>query len=490
MRSEEKLTLFQKAATSVKWTFLGNLLPRSISPVSTLVLAAILSPSDFGTVAVSTLVIALSQVLVGLGLGPAVVQRRTMVDEAAAASFWMSLSVAAVLYVILWFSAPWVARIYHIPLVTDVVRVSGISLILFAVGTIPSALLQRDLEFRKIFWVESLSQVTGVVVSLFLALRGGGVWALVLGPLSGVAVRSASAWGISGWCPSLSINRAVIGPLTGFGFWMMGSGFLSWLFLYADNAIAGYFFGGTGLGIYSLGFNISNLLPGLVVPALSAIAYPTFCELQADRQEVGRRLLQLQSLTAAALFPMCFGISAVAVPAFTLLYGARWQGLGEVIRMLAILPGALQIWSFNADAYRAIGRPDLWAKLSGLNILLLLPLLWLAGPYGLRTFTLARFAGAAVYPLLNIAMGGPALGISTRDQLRVLAKPFGCTTAMYLAATLMVKIMSPFDGINGWLKLFGVIAVSAYVYLVLLRITGREVWDRLLLGARQALEKD
>jgi O-antigen/teichoic acid export membrane protein len=486
---EEKNKLFRQAVGSVKWTLLGSLLPRTISPIIALALAAILAPADFGIVAVSMLIIALAQIIVGLGLGPALIQRRTMVIEAASTAFWMSLSVACVLYGVLWFSAPWVARIYHIPLVADVVRVSGITLILFAMGTVPSALLQRNLEFRKIFWVESLSQVVGVGISLVLALNGAGVWALVFGPLIGAAIRTVLAWGFSGWHPSFSVSRALLRPLTDFGLWMMGSGFLSWLFLYADNAIAGYFFGGVGLGIYSLGFNISNLLAGLVVPALSLVAYPTFCALQADHRDVGRALLQIHSLTAAVLFPLSFGISAVAVPAIALLYGARWQGLGELVSILAILPGASHLWSFNADAYRSIGRPDLWAKLSVLNVLILIPLLWLAGPYGFVSFTLARFAGAFIYPLLNMVMGGAALGISTRDQLRVLSKPFGCTAAMYVIATLMVKTQAPFEGIHGWLKLLGVIAVSASIYLVLLRIIGRELWNRLLLGARQVLEK-
>lgn len=468
---------------------MAGLLPRSISPISALILAAILMPADFGTVAVSSLVIALAQVIVGLGLGPAVVQRRTLIAEAATVSFWISLTVASVVYALLWFSAPWLAHLYRIPLVADVVRVSGVSLFLFAVGAIPSALLQRGLEFRKIFWVESLSQVTGVIISLVLAIWGAGVWALVIGPLSGAAIRSGIAWAFSGWYPSLSINRAVIGPLTGFGLWMTGSGFLSWMFLYADNAIAGIFLGGAGLGVYSMGFNISNLLPGVLIPALSAVAYPAFCTLQSDRKEVGQRLLQLQSLTVAVLFPLSFGISAVAVPAVALLYGARWQGLGEVIQMLAILPGAAHLWSLNADAYRAIGRPDLWVKLSGLNILVFIPLLLLAGPYGLVVFTLARLAGASLYPILNIVMGGPVLGISTKDQLQVLARPLGCAAMMYISVTLLVKSLAPFEGGVGWLKLFAVVAVGAGVYLAALRTTDRLLWSRLLLGVHQTFEK-
>jgi teichuronic acid exporter len=484
---EEKSLLLKQAAGSVKWSALGNLLPRLVSPVSTMILAAILTPADFGTVAVSTLVIALAQILVGLGLGPAVVQRRTAVDEAASVALWLSLSAAGVLYGLLWFAAPWLAQVYHIPLVAPVVRVSGLSLFLFAMGSIPTALLQRDLRFRKLFWVESLSQLTGVATSLTLALLGAGVWALVVGPLAGAAVRTALAWFFARWRPLLAMSRAGVRPLLGFSAWMMGASFQSWLFLYADNAIAGYFLGETGLGIYSLGFSLSNLLPGLVIPALSAVAYPAFCTLQSDRLEVGRSLLQLQSMAAAVLFPVCFGLSAIAVPAVALLYGDKWQGLGEVIRLLAIMPGISHLWSLNADAYRAVGRPDVWTKLAGVTLLILMPLLLWAGRYGLMPFTYARFGGHFFYPLLNILFGGRVLGLSIKDQGRALATPLGCVLVMYALALLLVRGFTPFAGVMGWLKLLVVMAIAAATYILLLRIVNRDLWGRLLLASRQVL---
>ena len=489
LEPEEKSQLLKQAANSVKWTALGSLLPRLISPISTMVLAALLTPADFGIVAVSTLVIALAQIVVGLGLGPAVVQRRTMVAEAASVAFWVSLSLAGVLYSMLWIAAPWLAQIYHIPLVTGVTRVSGISLFLFALGSIPAALLQRDLKFRALFWVNTLPQVTAVVVSLALALWGAGVWALVLGPLSGTVVGTISVWLVSKWRPLFSIKQTVIRPLLGFGVWMLSSSLLSWLFLYADNAIAGYFLGEEGLGIYSLGFNFSNLLPGLVIPALSAVAYPAFCALQNDPQEVGHSLLQLQSLAAAVLFPVSLGLSVIAVPAMTLLYGDKWLGLGAVMQLLAIMPGVSHLWSLNADAYRAVGHPDVWVKLAGTTLLVLIPLLLLTGPYGLMPFTFARFGCQFIYPFLNIVIGGHVLGLSIKDQLQSLVAPLGCATVMYIVAHLLVKGLMPFEGGIGWLKLLSVIAIAASLYPLLLWTVSRDLWDRIVHAGRQVLSR-
>ena len=108
---------------------------------------------------------------------------------------------------------------------------------------------------------------------------------------------------------------------------------------------------------------------------------------------------------AAVLFPVAWGISAVAPSAVELLYGQKWQGLGTVIAILVIMPGLNVIWALSENAYQAVGRPDIWPKLAGVSLLVLLPLLWIAAPYGLLALTLARFAGAWILPLGSVLFG-------------------------------------------------------------------------------------
>jgi O-antigen/teichoic acid export membrane protein len=436
-------------------------------------------------VAISTVVIALAQILVGLGMGPAVVQRRSLVSDAASVALWSSLGVATVAYAVLWLAAPAISRFYQVPMVTDVVRVSGLSLFLYGLESIPKALLQRDLKFRKLFWVESAPQVAAVALAIILAWQGAGVWALVAGPLAGAALRACLAWAWSGFRPTLRVDRSVVRPLLGFSVWTLGANLQTWLFLQADNATAGYYLGGTGLGIYSLGFNLSNLFPGLIIPALSAVAYPAFCALAAEPQEVGTSLLQLQSLAVVALLPVAAGLSAIAVPAVHLLYGDRWAGLGEVIALLALMPGLSHLWSLNADAYRAVGRPDVWPKLAAATLVVLLPLLLVAGRYGLGPFTLARFGGHLIYPALNVVAGARILGVPIREQARVFATPAAAVALMYLLVRWLISALSPMEGAIGWGKLAAVVGIGALTYAALLWSLNRTLWHRTIAAGRR-----
>jgi len=265
------------------------------------------------------------------------------------------------------------------------------------------------------------------------------------------------------------------------------AGLVTWFFGQADNALCGYYLGAAPLGVYALGFNLSNLFPGLVVSPLAAVAYPAFCAVQSDKEEIGRILLSLQSLTAAVVFPIALGLCAVAVPGVGLVYGNTWPGLGLVIQLLAIMPGMSHVWSLNPEAYRAVGRPDIWPKLGGLTLLVLMPLLVFAAPYGLLPFSVARLVGASVLPLSIILVTPRVLDTSVKQQLEAVAVPFACALGMYGVAQLLIGMLKPFAGLAGWLNLVVIILVCAVLYLFLLRLASRQLWDSLLLAARRML---
>jgi len=485
--SDSQAHLVMQAARSVKWAFLYNIVPRLVTPFSTMILAALLTPADFGLVAISTFVIALAQIVVDLGLGKAVIQRETYVNEAASISLWISLLVSAGIYLTLWIAAPWISAAYKNDRVIDVIRVAALALPLTALATIPKALLLRNMEFRSLFWVNSSFLILQAVASVVLAVAGTGYWALIWGPLVGMTISAGLAWGLAHWRPMIVINWPVLRSMLGFSIWVMVSGFQNWLFLYAGNVIAGLFLGVRGLGTYSLGFSIAILIPAFFVASLGDVAYPAFCKLQGCPLEIGHNLTRLQLMAGAILFPAALGLSAIAPSAVELLYGQKWQGLGTVIGFLVIMPGLSYIWLLNEHAYQAIGRPDIWTKLSGFSLLALVPLLWVAAPYGLLVFTLVRFGGAWFLPLGNIFFGARSLGIGAKEQFKAFASPLSLSVIMFALVYLLTKQLNPFEGVSGCIKLLSIVIVGAIVYLLLIWLVNRELCNRLFLSLRRMI---
>ena len=478
----------EKATRSVKWSVFASLAPRLITPISTLILAALLTPQDFGVVAISTLVINLIQTFAGLGLAHAIIQRPSKdLEQAYTSAFWAILVTSLVFYISLWFLAPALAQAYQNPVVAHVLRIAGLALPVYAFGYIPQVLLQRELNFKRHFWLSFALLVVSAVVSVALALLDAGLWALVIGSLAGTVASIAVAWYSVAWRPAFRMDWVVTRSLLGFGVWSLVTGFQTWLLSYGDNALAGLFLGAAGVGVYAMGFTFAGLLPGFANSVVTTVAYPAFCELHRRGEALGGTLMQLQEMMAVLLFPLAFGVSAVADGAITLLYGDRWQGLGPVIAWLAILPGLFNLWGLNGEAYRAMGRPDIWAKLVGAGLLFMFPLLWLAGPFGLVPFTVARFAGAAFLPLLNIFVTARVLGVPILRQLRVYSVPFIASLAMFFAVGLFLRVRAPLAGWTGWLTLLASILLGAAIYSGLVWWLRRDAVLQVTRMARRAM---
>lgn len=481
--------LVAQAAKSVKWSILYNVVPRLVTPFSTMILAALLTPADFGLVAISTFVIAFAGILSELGLGNTVIQRQTEIEESATSSLWLSIIMSLGLYLILWVVAPQISLMYDNSRVTDVIRVAALSLPLGALTTVPKALLRRNMQFYLLFWVNSSFLIITAVASVILAFLGFGVWAIIWGQLIGMITSSGIVWTLAKWRPKRTFNLSILRSLLGFSIWLTLSNIQKWLLLYADNAIVGLFLSMHVLGIYALGFNIATLIPAFLIAALFDVAYPAFCNLGGNRQEVGKSLIGLQRLTGALLFPIAFGISAIASPTVELLYGNKWQGLGTVISFLVIMPGLSTLWTLNESAYTSVGRPDIYTKLSALSLLLLLPLLWITAPYGLFVFTIARFAGAIFLPIGNFFIVKRILNISITNQLKSLIFPIFPALTMFVLVLLLTLLLSPFEGLSGWIKLFSVVVIGVVVYALMIRYLNRNLWNDLIVGVRHVLAR-
>ena len=345
------------------------------------------------------------------------------------------------------------------------------------------------MQFNRLFWINSSFLIIQAVASVIFAWLGLGAWALIWGQLLGLAVSSLIVWFATKWRPKFIWKWAIVREQLRFSLWVLLSSFQNWAFLYADNAIAGMFLGVNGLGVYSLGFNIAIIVPAFVIAALGDVAYPAFCRLDGNAQEVGKSLVSLQRLTSALLFPIAFGIASVASPAVQLLYGDKWQGLGFVIGILVIMPGLSSIWTLNESAYLSVGKPDIYTKLSAISLLLLIPLLWIIAPYGLIIFTIARFAGAFILPIANIIFGARALRLNVIQQIKPLFFPLVASLVMFGVVSLLIAQLQPFSGLLGWIKLLLAVLAGALVYTGTVRFVGRNLWADLLIGVKRVFAR-
>lgn len=429
-----------------------------------------MEPRAFGLVAASTFVVAAVQILSGLGVGSTIIQRQGDVEETAAFAFWVAVTAGTVCFAGTWWAAPFVEHAFGFTGLAAVLRVSGLSFPLAALGAVPLALLQRRLAFERLFWAGALGQIAGSAVSLTLAVSGAGVWALVVGPLTYVLVQAVLGFASAGWRPVPPWRATMPAGVASFGLWVAASNAVSWSLLHADDAIIGFFLGAETLGVYALGFKLATVVPGMFTGPVSSVAYAQFARLQSEGAAAFRaHVLWLHRALAAWVVPASIGVALVAPIVVPAVYGPRWPGLTLVIVVLSVSLGPGNIWAISAQAFRGAGSPQTWLRAALPTLAVMVIALSVAARAGLEWAVVARAAAAVLYAVLSIRITASLLELPVRDQIRAFT-PVLLPSAAMAVVVAMVAVLSRMSGVvSGRVLAAAMAVVGMLVYAVLLR---------------------
>jgi O-antigen/teichoic acid export membrane protein len=419
------MSLLRQSVHALKWSVLGELGARVLGPLTFVVLARVLLPTDFGVVAAATVVVSLAQVLCELGLAKALVQRRDRVSDAATTAFWMNAVFGVLMTALAWVLAPAVAHFFGDSQIGLALRALSPVMLLSALTAVPMALLQREFRFKTLFWSRLVGAAIPAMVGIPLALAGGGFWALVAGTLAGQMMQATVLWAVGGWRPALSFDRGLAAELLGFGRWALLAGLLGWGFAWLDAVIVGRYLGAHEMGLYRTGGALVTLLFGLVFAPLLPVLYSLFSRAQQDLPLLRSSLLVVVRLSTLILLPMVMLAYALRDVLASGLLGAQWQEAGQVIAVLAMVQGVSWLVSFNGELYRAVGRPLAEVIAMGPMLILYVIVYLLAVGHGLEVFLWCRLALTVLGVAAQVVVAWRVVQIAPRLWIRPLAAVFG-----------------------------------------------------------------
>lgn len=386
------MSIKHEIITASKWAALGELLSKTVTALVFLILARLLTPQDFGIVAVATMIITFVQVLWDAGLNKALIQRQSDIDEAANIVFWTNILLSAMVYGIVFFLADPISRHIKEPQVQSVIQVQGLLIILGALSSVPAAFYQRSLNYKFLFYIKFYTVVLPGLASILLAWMGLAYWALVGGVLLGHLIQVIVLWRMQkDWRPRFTYNRKLAYEMMAFGFWVTGESILGWLFLWADTLVIGVYFGTQDLGLYRTGSAFVAILFSLLLSPLLPVLYRAYAIIHQNSSQLLNSILQVNKLTTMIALPVGCGLFALQHPLAACIFGDSWEGIGPIIGWLGISNGFAWLVVSNSEAFRSIGRPDVTTKIMSAAMLLFLPSFLIAAPYGLETFLVVRF---------------------------------------------------------------------------------------------------
>ncbi|WP_019028733.1 lipopolysaccharide biosynthesis protein [Colwellia piezophila] len=358
----------------------GKSLARLISFTNTLILARILSPEDYGLMAMAMVVSGFVGFFNEVGLGSAIIQRKETTTAQLSGVFYIAIFMSMVLYGLTYLAAPAVAIFYDNDQVTPILQVIALAFMLGAIKTVPDALLVKEMKFKVIAGIEFFAILLVCVVTLAFALSGYKTWSLVYGFLIGELFKTLTILWLSRWHPTLngSIKEAL--SLMKFGLTVTYSRLTWYLYTNASTLILGRIAGGAQTGIYSMAGTIASLPISHITSLIIQVASPLFSKLQDDIKSLNNALLKLSAGISLISFPVLMGMVLTADELVPILLGEQWLAAVIPLKLLCVRGFFKSIDPLLTQAFISIGKANVTAKYTTLCAVVI-PLSLLAGVY-------------------------------------------------------------------------------------------------------------
>ncbi|MHB8626578.1 MAG: lipopolysaccharide biosynthesis protein [Aggregatilineales bacterium] len=465
-------TVTKKTVTSTAVTYVSYLAAKGVNLLTTAILARLLTSAEFGIVGFALTAMSFLDAVRDIGLGTAIIQRRNNFEEASHTAFWISVVSNIVIWLVTVAISPLVAAFFHEPLIIIILPILSFSFVISSIGSIHDALLKRDMKFgRRV--IPSLGEsFVKSVVSVGLALTGGGVWALVAGQLAGRTAFSIIAWRVVPFRPQWRFSRPIGGQLIRYGYKVSIDSFLSALQANIDYVFVGHFLGDVALGIYTIAYRVPELIIINMCLVVAQVLLPTYSILQENMDQLRRGMLTTLRYITLITLPIGVGLALTAVPVTRVLFGAKWDAAGPTMAVLCLYGTVLAIsWNIG-DIYKAIGRPDILWKTALIEFGLLGPTLFILAQYSVFAVSLGHLTVAIIVTTLRLTIATRTLKMPLRTILAQFLPSVISSAIMSIAVGSVLVLTTQWSALG---ILLLAVPVGAITYVIALWWLEREV---------------
>ena len=391
----------QSVITNFIWRFMERGGTYVMNFIVSVVLARLLDPSLYGTVALVTAITTILQVFVDSGMANSLIQKKDTDDLDYSSVFYFNLAFCLLLYAGLFFCAPWISRLYRIPELTPIVRVLGLTIVVSGVKNVQQAYVAKTMQFRRFFFATLGGTVFSAVVGITLAYLGYGVWALVFQQLLNVTVNTAILWLTVGWKPKRMFSWKRLGGLISYGWKLLVSQLLDTAYLKLYQFIIGLRYSTADLAFYNRGDQFPNLIMENTSASLDSVLLPVLSSEQDDRVRVREMTRRAVKVSTFVLMPLMAGLAACAEPLVRFLLTEKWLPCVPYMQLFCLNYAFWPVHTANLNAIKAVGRSDIFLKLEIIKKVLETGILLVTMRYGVMAITLGLLASGFASIVIN-----------------------------------------------------------------------------------------
>ena len=473
--------LTTKTLLALRWSAAAKFSVQLITWGMTIFVVRLLQPSDYGLMAMAMVFVGFLNMLNEAGLGAAIIQKKILDEETLRQIFGFVLVVSFCLFLLLFVSSPLISRFFNEDRLTPIIRVLSLQFVIVSFGVIPGSLLERNLDIKMWSVADVAARVIGGGVTLFLAVLGWGVWALVCGSLLIYVVQATVLNIVSPFLRLPSFSLRGMRKIISFGGLVTVERLLWSLYCQADLLIIGRLLGKGVLGVYSVATDIASLPMQRINAVINQVGFPAFSRLQTDRQAVAFYLMRAVHFVSVFAFPVFWGISCVAHDVVDVLLGDTWAVAALPLQIVSLVMPLRMVTNLVPLIIKGLGRPEI-SVINWVVTLLVMSTAFLVGAnWGLLGVSLAWAAFVVVFFLI-LRYSLPLLNLQVLPILRAMGRPALAGACMYAAVSIFKMLSFP-DQSNVAVLIMEVI-FGAAIYVGTLLSLDRKIYSEVLVLIR------
>ena len=456
------------------WRFAERCGYQIVTFLVAIVLARILAPEDYGTIALITVFVTIMQVFVDSGLGTALIQKKDADNVDFSSVFYFNFLVCICLYTFMFIAAPYIADFYNNQLLIPVIRMLSLKLVISGLKNVQQAYVSRNMLFKRFFFATLCGSVFSAIVGVSLAYSGFGIWALVAQQLCNEFVGTLILWITVKWRPQVVFSWQRLKSLLSFGWKLLVSALLDSTYNNLRNLIIGKLYSPADLAFYNQGQQFPSVIVNNINASIDSVLLPTMSKAQDNHvrvKEMTRRAIKTSTYVMA---PLMMGLAFCAEPIVKLVLTDKWLFCVPYLRIFCITYMFYPIHTANLNAINAMGRSDLFLKLEIIKKIMGLILLFATMWHGVMVMAYSLLVSSFLCQLINSWPNRKLLNYKYIDQMKdilpgiLLAITMGCCTYFIGLINLPVGFLVCLQilvGISVYVALSATLHLESFEYL-------------------------
>ena len=465
------MSLKLKSIFGVLWSFLDSFIAKGIMIFTSLIIARIIGPKEYGLYGMIVIFITIGTSLMEGGLSSSIIRSKKIDNSDLSTVFYINVSISFVIYSLLYLLSPYISIFYNEIQVAQLIKVCCLNIIISSFSSVQIAILTREMKFKIIFQCNFIATLISSIIGVFSAVNDMKIWSLIFMYIGYQLTYTILVWKKSHWKPTLLFSMEKLKAHYSFGFKLMLAGLLDKSFRNIYNVVIGKFFNPLNVGYFERSNSLSSFPSMTLSNIIGRVTYPMLSQIQDDKKKIYHTYKLLIKITFFISAPLMLSLGSIAIPLFELILGDEWIPSISLFQILCLGSLFYSVNAFNLNILKVYGRSDLFLKLEILKKIIIVVVIFFSFQYGIYALVWSSVLTSVISLFINTYYSGEMIGYGMRKQLSYILPQLFLSVVIFYPMYLLGFELEKYNHI---VRIFTPLTIGYTIYFLINYITKNE----------------